>query len=155
MPRIRIGTVCAGTRAVVRIVDGGAWTSASRRFAALIKEDRNAHRRRHDPARFLPVHRWSANAYAGAQPGAAARGIDVIAVTRPHPGTPAYEEVQGIPTYRVGIRGGRVIAGLSYLTAGLALLARERRRYQVLHCHQMISPMTLALMRVRCPENGW
>lgn len=80
-----------------------------------------------------------------------ARGIDVIAVTRPHPGTPAYEEVQGIPTYRVGIRGGRVIAGLSYLTAGLALLARERRRYQVLHCHQMISPMTLALMARALP----
>lgn len=75
-----------------------------------------------------------------------ARGIDVIAVTRPHPGTPAYEEVQGIPTYRVGMNGGRAIAGMSYLAAGLALLARERRRYQILHCHQMISPMTLALM---------
>ncbi len=80
-----------------------------------------------------------------------ARGIDVIAVTRPHPGTPAYEEVQGIPTYRVGMQGGRAIAGLSYLTAGLALLARERRRYQVLHCHQMISPMTLALMARALP----
>lgn len=80
-----------------------------------------------------------------------ARGIDVIAVTRPHPGTPAYEEVQGIPTYRVGMQGGCAIAGLSYLTAGFALLARERQRYQVLHCHQMISPMTLALMARALP----
>ncbi|MCS6840399.1 MAG: glycosyltransferase [Roseiflexus sp.] len=80
-----------------------------------------------------------------------ARGIDVIAVTRPYPGAPIYEEVQGIPTYRVGMRGGRVIAGVSYLAAGLALLVRERHRYQILHCHQMISPMTLALMARALP----
>lgn len=80
-----------------------------------------------------------------------ARGVDVMAVTRPHPGTPAYEEVQGIPTYRVGIRGGRTVAGLSYLIAGFAILARERHRYQILHCHQMISPMTLALMARALP----
>lgn len=80
-----------------------------------------------------------------------ARGIDVIAVTRPHPGTPAYEEVQGIPTYRVGMQGGRAIAGMSYLAAGLALLVREQQRYQILHCHQMISPMTLALMARALP----
>jgi glycosyltransferase involved in cell wall biosynthesis len=80
-----------------------------------------------------------------------ARGIGVIAVTRPYPGAPAYEEVQGIPTYRVGMKGGRAIAGLSYLSAGFALLARERHRYQILHCHQMISPMTLALMARALP----
>ncbi len=79
------------------------------------------------------------------------RGVDVMVVTRPHPGTPAYEEVQGIPTYRVGMAGGRTIAGLSYLAAGLALLVREQRRYQILHCHQMISPMTLALMARALP----
>ncbi|GIW02207.1 glycosyltransferase [Roseiflexus sp.] len=81
-----------------------------------------------------------------------ARGIDAIAVTRPYPGTLAYEEVQGIPTYRVGMHGGRVLAGVSYLAAGLALLIRERNRYQILHCHQMISPMTLALMARALPE---
>ncbi len=75
-----------------------------------------------------------------------ARGVDVMVVTRPYPGTASYEEVEGIPTYRVGISGGRAIAGWSYLIAGLAVLLRERRRYQILHCHQMISPMTLALM---------
>ncbi len=73
-------------------------------------------------------------------------GVDVMVVTRPHPGTPAYEEVQGIPTYRVGMKGSRTIAGLSYLAAGIAVLIRERHRYQILHCHQMISPMTLALI---------
>jgi glycosyltransferase involved in cell wall biosynthesis len=75
-----------------------------------------------------------------------ARGVDVIVVTRPYPGAASYEEVEGIPTYRVGVSGGRAIAGWSYLIAGLAVLLRERRRYQILHCHQMISPMTLALM---------
>jgi hypothetical protein len=70
----------------------------------------------------------------------------VIVVTRPYPGAASYEEVEGIPTYRVGVSGGRAIAGWSYLIAGLAVLLRERRRYQILHCHQMISPMTLALM---------
>lgn len=73
-------------------------------------------------------------------------GVDVMVVTRPYPGAASYEEVEGIPTYRVGVSGGRAIAGWSYLIAGLAVLLRERRRYQILHCHQMISPMTLALM---------
>ncbi|MGQ9826402.1 MAG: glycosyltransferase family 4 protein [Roseiflexus sp.] len=74
------------------------------------------------------------------------RGVDVMVVTRPYPGAASYEEVEGIPTYRVGVSGGRAIAGWSYLVAGLAVLLRERRQYQILHCHQMISPMTLALM---------
>jgi len=74
-----------------------------------------------------------------------ARGVDVMVVTRPYPGAASYEEVEGIPTYRTGILGGRMIAGWSYLIAGLAVLLRERRQYQILHCHQMISPMTLAL----------
>lgn len=40
----------------------------------------------------------------------------------------------------------------SCLIAGLAVLLRERRRYQILHCHQMISPMTLALMGRALPR---
>lgn len=74
-----------------------------------------------------------------------ARGVEVIVITRAYPGMPRYEEVQGIPTYRVGVAGGRALAGLSYLADGFATLVRERRRYQIVHCHQMISPMTLAL----------
>lgn len=74
-------------------------------------------------------------------------GVPVFVVTRHHRGLPRYEEVSGLPTYRVG-RGdaGRVAAALSYILGALWLLWRLRGRYRVLHCHQMISPMTIGLI---------
>ncbi len=75
------------------------------------------------------------------------RGVDVFVVTRHYRGLARYEEVNGIPTYRVG-RGdaGKVVAALSYILGAIWLLLRLRRRYQVMHCHQMISPMTIGLL---------
>jgi glycosyltransferase involved in cell wall biosynthesis len=76
-----------------------------------------------------------------------ARGVQVLVVTRHHVGLARYEEVQGIPTYRVG-RGdaGKAVAALSFILGALWLLWRLRGRYDVLHCHQMISPMTIGLV---------
>lgn len=76
-----------------------------------------------------------------------ARGVDVFVVTRHHRGLARYEEVQGLPTYRVG-RGdaGKALAALSFILEAALLLWRLRARYEVLHCHQMISPMTVGLL---------
>lgn len=76
-----------------------------------------------------------------------ARGVDVFVVTRHHGGLARYEEVAGLPTYRVG-RGdaGKAVAALSFILGAVVLLWRLRARYEVLHCHQMISPMTIGLL---------
>lgn len=75
------------------------------------------------------------------------RGVAALVVTRHYRGLARYEEVEGVPTYRVG-RGdaGMALASASYTLEALRLLAAERRRYDILHCHLMISPMTIGLL---------
>ncbi|MFO7166543.1 MAG: glycosyltransferase family 4 protein [Chloroflexota bacterium] len=84
-----------------------------------------------------------------------ARGVEVLVVTRHHRGLARYEEVRGLPTYRVGWGdAGKALAAISFILGALWLLWRLRRRYDVLHCHQMISPMTIGLLAralFRCP----
>lgn len=76
-----------------------------------------------------------------------ARGIDVMVVTRHHKGLARYEEIGGIPTYRVGNESSsKAAAALSFITGALRVLHAQRQRYHVLHCHQMISPMTIGLL---------
>ena len=76
-----------------------------------------------------------------------ARGVDVMVVTRHHPGLARYEEVGGIPTYRVGNESSsKAMAALSFIAGALRVLYAQRQRYHVLHCHQMISPMTIGLL---------
>lgn len=75
------------------------------------------------------------------------RGVDVMVVTRHHKGLARYEEVGGIPTYRVGnASNSKAVAAISFITGALRVLHAQRRRYNVLHCHQMISPMTIGLL---------
>lgn len=76
-----------------------------------------------------------------------ARGVETLVITRHYQGLARYEEVQGLPTYRVG-RGdaGKALAAISFILGALWLLWRMRGRYDVLHCHQMISPMTIGLL---------
>ena len=75
------------------------------------------------------------------------RGVDVMVVTRHHKGLARYEEVGGIPTYRVGnASNSKALAAISFITGALRVLYAQRRRYNVLHCHQMISPMTIGLL---------
>ncbi len=76
-----------------------------------------------------------------------ARGVDAFVVTRHHRGLARYEEVAGLPTYRVGAGDApKALAALSFILGALALLWRERGRYDLLHCHQMISPMSVGLL---------
>lgn len=74
-------------------------------------------------------------------------GEPVLVVTRHHPGLARYEEIDGVPTYRVG-RPSRFkpLAAITYVWGALWVLIRQRRRYGVLHCHQMVAPMTIGLL---------
>lgn len=75
------------------------------------------------------------------------RDVEALVVTRRHHQWARFEEVEGVPTYRVGVGDGhKAIAALSFLAGAVKVLYEQRRRYQVLHCHQMVSPMTLGLL---------
>ncbi len=76
-----------------------------------------------------------------------ARGVGVLVITRHYPGLAHYEEVDGVPVYRVGWGGSnKAIAAVSFILGALRVLYAQRRHYAVLHCHQMISPMTIGLL---------
>ncbi|HEX6287608.1 MAG TPA: glycosyltransferase [Herpetosiphonaceae bacterium] len=76
-----------------------------------------------------------------------ARGVNVLVITRHYEGLARYEEINGIPTYRVGRgEGNLVVAALSYIVGALRVLYAQRQRYDILHCHLMISPMTIGLL---------
>jgi glycosyltransferase involved in cell wall biosynthesis len=76
-----------------------------------------------------------------------ARGVDVFVITRHYQGLARYEDIDGIPTYRVGKgEGNLVVAALSYIVGALRVLYAQRQRYHMLHCHLMISPMTIGLL---------
>lgn len=75
-----------------------------------------------------------------------ARGIDVFVLTRPHPGRPRYEEIRGVPTYRLGAaRGSPAFRAISYIVECWRFLARNPGRWDVAHAQQMLSPMTVGL----------
>lgn len=76
-----------------------------------------------------------------------ARDVDVLVVTRHHSGLARYEEIGGVPTYRVGQGdAGKAAAALSFISGAVRLLQAERSRYHILHCHQMVSPTTIGLL---------
>ncbi|MGB5934215.1 MAG: glycosyltransferase family 4 protein, partial [Anaerolineae bacterium] len=76
-----------------------------------------------------------------------AHGVDVEVITRHHPGLPYYEDVDGIPVYRTPIwHRSKITASLSFTFHALRRLAAGRGRYQIIHSHEMLSPMTLGLI---------
>jgi glycosyltransferase involved in cell wall biosynthesis len=81
------------------------------------------------------------------------RDADVIVITRHHKGLARYEEIDGVPTYRVGNGDlSKVATSLSFVGGSLRKLYQLRERYQIVHCHQMMSPMTVGLA-ARIPSN--
>lgn len=74
-------------------------------------------------------------------------GVPVLVVTRHHPGLARYEEIDGVPTYRVGAPSRlKALAAVVYIWGALRVLIAQRQRYGVLHCHQMVAPMTIGLL---------
>jgi glycosyltransferase involved in cell wall biosynthesis len=75
------------------------------------------------------------------------RGLEAFVLTRSHPGLPRYEEIGGVPTYRLGFsRGGPAICATSYILECCRHLATHRKQWDVVHAHQMLSPMTVGLL---------
>ena len=70
------------------------------------------------------------------------RDIEVHILTRRHPGTKAYEEVQGVPVYRTFDFKNSILTSLAFSMSGLKHI--RRLRPHVLHAHGLFSPTTTA-----------
>lgn len=76
-----------------------------------------------------------------------ARGVDAYVITRHHRGLARYEEVDGVPTYRVGKGdGNKAVAAASFMAGALRVLREQRRRTNVIHAHQLLSPSTIGMI---------
>jgi glycosyltransferase involved in cell wall biosynthesis len=78
--------------------------------------------------------------------GLAELGTEVHVVTRPAPGRPAREEVDGVTVHRTGIARGGPAATIAYVALAARVVAGLAGRVSVLHAHQLLSPASVALV---------
>jgi len=75
--------------------------------------------------------------------------IPVMMVTKQVEGSPRQEDLNGITIYRVPVLKGKVLGALSFMIMGTLTLLRHRRKYQVIHSHQIYSPTTIGWIAAR------
>lgn len=72
-------------------------------------------------------------------------GVEVHVITRPAPGLPDREELDGVRVRRVGLERGGPAGTVAYVTLAAREVAALGDRVQVVHAHQLLSPATAAL----------
>jgi len=77
--------------------------------------------------------------------GLADTGVDVCVLTRRYKGMGPYEEIDGVPVYRVLTLGRGALAALSYILSSLLWLLKYGKKYQVIHCHRAESPAIIGI----------
>jgi len=73
--------------------------------------------------------------------------VMVDVVTRQHPGLSSYDEIDGVPVYRLPVPGPKVIASLSFTIAALNLL--RKLEPDIIHAHEIFSTTTTAVTAKR------
>jgi glycosyltransferase involved in cell wall biosynthesis len=77
--------------------------------------------------------------------GLAELGVEVHVVTRPAPGHPARQDLDGVQVLRVGLGRGGPAATLAYVGLAARAVATLGGRVDVVHAHQLLSPASAAL----------
>ncbi len=74
-------------------------------------------------------------------------GIEPLIVTRRYAGLKRFEEIHGVPVYRLPIPGPKAVASLAFTLAALPLL--HHLNPDVYHAHHLFSPTTTAVLARR------
>lgn len=77
------------------------------------------------------------------------QGVPMMMVTRRFDDSPPYEVRNGIHIYRIRTLPTRALASLSFTVFGLLTLLRHRRKFNVIHSHQIYSPTTIGWLAAR------
>ena len=73
--------------------------------------------------------------------------VELFILTRHLPGTKSYEKIGGIDVYRVFVTNRfRILDSLLYTFLSLLWLVKNRRRFDILHCYQIYSPTSIAVL---------
>lgn len=75
-----------------------------------------------------------------------ARGLDVIVVTRRYPGLPPFEEIAGIPVYRLGHPSRSKLGSLTFAAHTVWSLATRFRNYRVVHAQNIDVPLLVGFV---------
>lgn len=71
-------------------------------------------------------------------------GVEVSVLTRQLPGTLSFEEIDGVPVYRLPVPGFKALASLAFTISALKIL--KKINPDIVHAHELISPSTTALL---------
>ena len=75
------------------------------------------------------------------------QGIDLQVLTRRYPTLAAFENVQGVPVYRLPIPGPKSLATPIFILTSLHLL--KRLQPDIIHAHELLSPALTAVIAKR------
>jgi len=77
------------------------------------------------------------------------RNVNPIVITRMLQGLRKFEEVDGVPVYRLFTLGSGTVASLSFMFSSFLFLIKNRKRYQIIHAHLASSPAITATVAGR------
>ena len=72
------------------------------------------------------------------------RNVNPIVITRRLRGLRKFEQVDGVPVYRLFTLGSGNVASLSFMFSSFLFLIKNRRKYQIIHAHLPSSPAITA-----------
>lgn len=73
------------------------------------------------------------------------KGFEVCVLTHRLPGLKAYEDIVGVPVYRVLTLGRGGLAAISYVLSSLLWLLKYGKKYRIVHCHRAESPAIIGI----------
>ena len=76
-----------------------------------------------------------------------AKGVDINILTRRYKGLSSFENINGIPVYRLPIPGPKITASLTFTMAAQFLLYKLKP--DLIHAHELLSPTTTAILAKR------
>jgi len=72
------------------------------------------------------------------------RNVKPFVITERLKGLKRFEEVDGVPVYRLFTLGSGTVASLSFMFSSFLFLVKNRRKYQIVHAHLASSPAITA-----------
>jgi glycosyltransferase involved in cell wall biosynthesis len=82
------------------------------------------------------------------------KGLNVDVVTRHQRGLKFSETIEGVNIHRMPCFGGLISKSLTYTLFGLLWIVYHRKKVDVLHCHQALSPTTIGVLAKQLIKKG-
>lgn len=96
---------------------------------------------------YLPMGGGAETQLAALAPALKDCGVNISVIARRYPDLKAYEEIDGVPVYRMFNPGSRILTSLAYTATSIPKI--NSLKPDLLHAHTFISPATTAIVAKR------